>query len=156
VAALQQADYRQIPTKDLDGDPVQLPENHLNIQLLNENVTLPKRGSARVAGLDTYSLEMVTIKPKTQHLLQTGVSMEIPKNYFGKLEICSGLVLKHQLDLLAGVIDNDCHEEVKIILQNHELGDFTVKQGDYIAQMLIMPQPSYEVHEVESLTTTTA
>jgi hypothetical protein len=49
AVALQQAGYRQIPTKDLDGDPVKIPEQHLNIKLLNENATLPKRGSTTAA-----------------------------------------------------------------------------------------------------------
>jgi dUTP pyrophosphatase len=155
AVALQQAGYRQVPTKDLDGDPITLPENHLNIKLLHDDATLPKCGSATAAGLDMYSLETVTIKPKTQHLLQTGVTMEIPKHHFGKLEIQSGLALKHQLDLLAGVIDNDYLGEVKIILRNHGLEDFTVTKDDRIAQMLILPQPSYEVHAVDSLTTMT-
>jgi dUTP pyrophosphatase len=116
---------------------------------------LPKRGSATAAGLDMYSSETVTVKPKTQHLIQTGISMEIAKHHFGKLEIRSGLALKHQLNLLAGVIDNDYRGEVKIILRNHGLEDFMVKKGDRIAQMLILPQPSYKVHAVDSLTTTT-
>jgi dUTPase len=59
----------------------QLPENHLNIQLLNKDATLLKRGSVTAAGLDMYSSETITIKSKTQHLIQTGVSMEIPKNH---------------------------------------------------------------------------
>jgi hypothetical protein len=81
AVALQQAGYRQNPTKDLDRDLIQLPENHLNIQLLNKDATLLKRGSVTAAGLDMYSSETITIKSKTQHLIQTGVSMEIPKNH---------------------------------------------------------------------------
>jgi hypothetical protein len=82
--------------------------------------------------------------------------MEIPPRHFGKLEIRSGLALRHELDISAGVIDNDYRGEVKIILRNHGNSDFTVKQGDRIAQMLILPQPTYEVHEVNELSTTTA
>jgi dUTP pyrophosphatase len=155
AVALQQAGYRQIPAKDLTVEPIQLPENELKIKLLHDNAVLPKRGSATAAGLDLYSSESVLLPPKTQHLLGTGVSMEIPPNHFGKLEIRSGLALKHELDLAAGVIDNDYRGEVKIILRNHGNKDFSVQQGDRIAQMLILPQPAFEIQEVENLTTDT-
>jgi dUTP pyrophosphatase len=139
----------------LDGDPVKIAEQHLNIKLLNKNATMPKRGSATAAGLDLYSSETVTIPPLSQHLLQTGISMEIPPHHFGKLEIRSGLAMRNQLDITAGVIDNDYRGEVKIILRNNGNKEFNVKQGDRIAQMLILPQPTYEVHQVDNLTTTT-
>ena len=155
ASALQQAGYRQLPDAELGNKAVKIKENHLNITLLSKEATLPKRGSATAAGIDMYSSENVCIPPKEQHLISTGIAMEIPQHHFGKLEIRSGLALKHKLDVVAGIIDNDYRGEVKIILRNNGENEFKIQVGDRIAQMLILPQPSFEIHDTPELKTTT-
>ena len=49
----------------------------------------------------------------------------------------SGLASKHFIDTGAGVIDADYRGEVKVLLFNFSEVDFTVKQGDRIAQLVL-------------------
>ena len=49
----------------------------------------------------------------------------------------SGLALKQLIDIGAGVIDEDYHGPIKVILINHGKDDFLVKVRDRIAQLVL-------------------
>lgn len=49
----------------------------------------------------------------------------------------SGLASKHFIDTGAGVIDADYRGEVKVLLFNFSEVDFTIQQGDRIAQLVL-------------------
>lgn len=49
----------------------------------------------------------------------------------------SGLASKHFIDTGAGVIDADYRGEVKVLLFNFSDVDFTIKEGDRIAQLVL-------------------
>jgi len=49
----------------------------------------------------------------------------------------SGLAWKNHIDVGAGVVDADYRGNVGVILFNHGEADFTVKQGDRVAQLIL-------------------
>lgn len=49
----------------------------------------------------------------------------------------SGLALKHQIDVGAGVIDADYRGNIGIVLFNHSDKPFKVYQGDRVAQLIL-------------------
>jgi len=49
----------------------------------------------------------------------------------------SGLAHKFGIDILAGVIDSDYRDEIKVILVNHGGDNFRIKEGDRIAQAVV-------------------
>lgn len=55
----------------------------------------------------------------------------------GRVAPRSGLASKHFIDTGAGVIDADYRGEVKVLLFNFSEVDFTIQQGDRIAQLVL-------------------
>jgi len=72
----------------------------------------------------------------------------------GRVAPRSGLAAKHSINTGAGVIDADYRGEVKVILFNHSDNDFTIKEGDRIAQLVIERIYTPEVVVVEKLEAT--
>lgn len=59
------------------------------------------------------------------------------KNSDGRVAPRSGLASKHFIDTGAGVIDADYRGEVKVLLFNFSDVDFTINEGDRIAQLVL-------------------
>jgi deoxyuridine 5'-triphosphate nucleotidohydrolase len=55
----------------------------------------------------------------------------------GRIAPRSGLASKHFIDTGAGVIDADYRGQVKVLLFNHSEKDYTIKEGDRIAQLVL-------------------
>lgn len=111
--------------------------NNINIKLSSNTASLPTKGTDFSAGYDLYSSEELIIKPQNRSIVKTGISLEIPKGYYGRIAPRSGLAFKYGINVLAGVIDNDYRGEIGVILHNTDLNnDFPIKIGDRIAQII--------------------
>jgi dUTP pyrophosphatase len=123
------------------------------------DLPLPAKHSADAAGLDLCAAvgEPLTLLPMQITLVPCGFAMAIPLGYEGQVRARSGLASKHGITLInaVGTIDADYRGEVKVPLINLGQVAFTIRRGDRIAQMLILPVPQVEVIEVESLDETT-
>ena len=78
--------------------------------------------------------------PGQRVVLKTGISIAIPKGYYGRVAPRSGLAAKHGIDVLAGVIDSGFRGEVGVVLINLSDGPeepFVVTHGMRIAQLII-------------------
>ena len=93
--------------------------------------------------------EPVVIKPFKRAVIPTGLSFSIPKGYEVQIRPRSGLAAKNGITVLntPGTIDSDYRGEIKVILINLGDEDFTVNNGDRIAQMVVqkVKQASFEV-----------
>lgn len=109
----------------------------LNFKKLHDNAKLPTRGSVHSCGLDLYSIEQLTLYPGDRVSCRTGLAMAIPHGFYGRIAARSGLIFKHGINVLGGVIDADYRGEVICLLTN--LGDieFTINVGDRFAQLII-------------------
>ena len=127
----------------------------MKIQLLNPDASLPSRGSEKAAGMDLHSAEDCIIEPTERRLVSTGIAVAVPHSTYGRVAPRSGLAVKHGIDVLAGVVDEDYRGEVKVALINHGTEPFVVNKGDRIAQLIIesISRPVIEV--VASLEDTT-
>ncbi|CAB03175.1 dUTP diphosphatase [Caenorhabditis elegans] len=103
---------------------------------LNENAQTPTYGSEEAAGADLYSAEDITVPAHGKCCVSTGIQMELPFGYYGRVAPRSGLAAKHFIDVGAGVIDSDYRGEVKVLLFNFTDNAFEVKKGDRIAQLI--------------------
>ncbi|EPQ27411.1 uncharacterized protein PFL1_04949 [Pseudozyma flocculosa PF-1] len=112
---------------------------------------LPTRGSASAAGYDLYSSEKVTIERGKRKVVQTGISLAIPEGHYGRVAPRSGLASKHGIDVGAGVIDSDYRGLLGVLLFNLGDADFTINEGDRIAQLVIEQISTPPVEEVSSL-----
>lgn len=100
--------------------------------------------------------EPVTLKPLERMLVPTGLFLEIPLGYEGQVRARSGLAVKHGIGLVnsIGTIDSDYRGEVKVPLINFGQEDFTINDGDRIAQLVIAKYEQMEISVVEELTDT--
>lgn len=98
---------------------------------------LPLRATPWAAGADLHAIDRVRLAPGERRLVPTGLSVEIPPGYYGRIAPRSGLAVKHGVDTLAGVIDSDYRGEINVLLVN--LGDTPVELGggERIAQLIV-------------------
>ena len=115
----------------------------IKIKKLTDTAVLPARGSEYAAGYDLYAdcKESITIEPHETAKIGTGLSMEIPDGYFGAVFARSGLASKQGLRPAncVGVCDSDYRGEVKVPVINHSSEPYTIKDGERIAQLVVMP-----------------
>ncbi|CBQ73304.1 probable dUTP pyrophosphatase [Sporisorium reilianum SRZ2] len=112
---------------------------------------LPTRGSALAAGYDLYAAEKVVLPRGGRKVVQTGICLAIPTGHYGRVAPRSGLASKHGIDTGAGVIDEDYRGLLGVLLFNFGDADFTINEGDRIAQLIIEKISTPEVQEVDSL-----
>lgn len=130
----------------------------MKFQKVNPIAITPKRASKYSAGMDLYACidNEITINPGETVKIGTGLSFELPENTFGAIFARSGLATKQGLAPAnkVGVCDEDYRGEYIVPLHNHSNVPVTVKPGDRIAQLVIMPYIPVELEEVESLSDT--
>ncbi|SAM82407.1 probable dUTP pyrophosphatase [Ustilago bromivora] len=112
---------------------------------------LPTRGSALAAGYDLYASERVVLPRGGRKVVQTGICLAIPTGHYGRVAPRSGLASKHGIDVGAGVIDEDYRGLLGVLLFNLGDADFTINEGDRIAQLIIEKISTPKVQQVESL-----
>ena len=130
---------------------------YLKIKKLNDNATIPTRGSEYAAGLDLYSADSQTIiNPGETKIIGTGLSMEPPEKTFIAIVARSGLSVKQGLAPANkfGVVDEDYRGEVKVALYNQSSEPRAINYGDRIAQAIVIPYIPCEPLEVDELSNT--
>ncbi|MCQ2585717.1 MAG: dUTP diphosphatase [Treponema sp.] len=132
----------------------------IEIKIKNEEgAALPVYKTKGAAGADVCAFlkEAVVIKKGMTAMIPTGLYFEIPEGYEIQVRPRSGLAFKNGVTVLntPGTIDSDYRGEMKIILINLGTEDFTVNNGDRIAQLIVAPViqgnfvPSLELNETE-------
>jgi dUTP pyrophosphatase len=138
--------------------------------MLDEGAKLPTRAHEDDAGLDLYARETLTIytydemgydvltrrsrKLPNCASFDTGVHMEIPVGYFGKIESKSGLNMKHNIVSCGGVVDSGYTGSIVVKLYNLGTEPYTFHKGDKIAQIIIQPYLAPELEVVDELSET--
>lgn len=108
----------------------------IKLSKTREDAIYPSRGSEGAAGWDLYSAEYSVIDPGQYRLIDTGISAEFSDSIVGIIKPRSGLAYKYGIDVLAGVIDSDFRDSLKVLLINHGAEKFIVNRGDRIAQII--------------------
>ena len=122
----------------------------------NSRNPLPKHQTEGSAGVDILSNEDLILRPEDTKLISTGLSFEIPNEYYGQICSRSGLAVKNNVIVLngVGVIDSDYRGEIKILLRNFGDIDFVIKKGDRIAQMVFLKYQRVNFELTETLSET--
>ena len=125
------------------------------IKRLEPAEKLPVYKTDGASGMDLIAFinKPINIKPKTSSLIPTGLTVAFSKNYEIQIRPRSGLAAKNNISVLnsPGTIDSDYRGEIKVILYNHGNNDFTINNGDRIAQMILAPVVKIELEETNSL-----
>ena len=124
----------------------------MKIKLTDFNAQIPTKGSEHSAGYDLYSCCNALIYPQERMLIKTGIVLEIPEGFYGRIAPRSGLALKNGIDVMAGVIDSDYRGEIGVILYNTDKNTpFHIKIGDRIAQLIIEKYYTFDLQQAEDL-----
>ena len=86
-------------------------------------------------------------------LVKTGLFISLPEGYEAQVRPRSGLALKNGITVLntPGTIDADYRGEIGVILVNLSAEEFTINDGDRIAQMVIAKHETATWEEVDTL-----
>lgn len=131
----------------------------MKIRIVNRSQNnLPAYETKHSAGMDLRARTdgSVLIRPMERKLIGTGLFIEIPEGYEAQVRPRSGLAIKHGITVLnsPGTIDADYRGEIGIILINLSDRDFTVNNGDRIAQMVIARHEKAELIATEEINLT--
>ena len=135
----------------------------------------PRKSSDGDAAYDLFCCESVVVKPFERKIIPVGISVEIPKGYYGRIAPRSGLSIKSGIDVMGGVIDSNYRGEVGVILINLNLPEtlfdksesllaynslfdsensVRFDRGDRIAQFIIEKCYDVDWEEVDELSST--
>lgn len=109
----------------------------LFIQRLSPHARIPSRATSNSVGYDLSACESLIIPSGKHMLVNTGITIGLPKDCYGRVAPRSGLAVKHGIQVGAGVIDPDYTGEVKVVLFNLGEKDFEISIGDRIAQLIL-------------------
>ncbi|MES2655712.1 MAG: dUTP diphosphatase [Bacteroidota bacterium] len=131
----------------------------MEIKIINtSNNALPAYETTHAAGMDlkAFTDSPVVLKPMQRALIPTGLFMELPIGYEAQVRPRSGLAFKHGITVLnsPGTIDADYRGEIKVLLVNLGTDDFTIQNGERIAQMVIAKHEAAEWVKVTELSET--
>jgi dUTP pyrophosphatase len=120
------------------------------VKLNYEDAQEPTRGSDEAAGYDLYSYENQTITPNKIKLIDTGISIRVPEETYGRIAPRSS-VSKKGILINAGVIDRDYRGPVKVMVHNLSNNDYVINKNDRIAQLILEQIKTPPVELVEEL-----
>lgn len=131
----------------------------MKVKVINRSShALPAYETSSSAGMDVRANidSPIVLKTMSRALIPTGLFIEIPHGFECQVRPRSGLALKRGVSVLntPGTIDADYRGEVGVILFNMSEEDFTVENGERIAQLVFAPVLQVEWDESETLTET--
>ena len=122
----------------------------LNIKKLYDSSIIPTYGSEFAAGLDVTSYIDCDVEPRSRKLVPTGISISWYGNdwskYYLRVAPRSGLSVKNNIDIGAGVIDADYRGEIFICFINNSNDKiYSIKKGDRIAQLILTKIERFDI-----------
>ena len=131
----------------------------MNINIINKSShELPNYETIASAGMDLRAniQEPIILKPLERTIVKTGLFIELPIGFEAQVRPRSGLAVKKGISVLnaPGTIDADYRGEIGVILVNLSNEDFTIENGERVAQLVIAKHERAEWVEVKTLSET--
>lgn len=131
----------------------------MKIKIINKSRhNLPHYETIASAGMDLRAnlTEARVLKPLERSIVGTGLFIELPIGTEAQVRPRSGLAAKKGITVLnaPGTIDADYRGEIGVILVNLSNENFTIQNGERIAQLVIAKHERAEWEEVEILSDT--
>lgn len=132
----------------------------MNIKIINKSShAIPNYETLASAGMDLRASlsEARVLKPLERSIVGTGLFIELPIGYEAQVRPRSGLAAKKGITVLnaPGTIDADYRGEIGVILVNLSNEEFTINNGERIAQLVIAKHERVEWIPAQELTETT-
>ncbi len=131
----------------------------MDVKIVNKSDNpLPVYETDLSAGMDLRAMlkEEVVLKPLERALIGTGLYIELPAGFEAQVRPRSGLAVKKGVTVLntPGTIDADYRGEIKVILVNLSNENYSIHNGDRIAQMVINRHERIRLKPVSELNNT--
>ncbi|AXO80825.1 dUTP diphosphatase [Olleya aquimaris] len=131
----------------------------MKIKIINKSShALPHYETLASAGLDLRAniTNPVVLQPLERTIVKTGLFIELPIGFEAQVRPRSGLAAKKGITVLnaPGTVDADYRGEIGVILVNLSNQEFTIENGERIAQLVIAKHERAEWIEVETLSET--
>lgn len=128
----------------------------MKIKIVSNSGRIPIYGTSQSAGFDlpAYLPEgSIVLEKGKRMLVPTGIFIELPCGYEAQVRARSGLAIKNGIGLVNGIgtVDADYRGELKIPMINWGDEDFTINDGDRIAQVVIAKHERAEFELCEEL-----
>ncbi len=121
--------------------------------VLDEGAVMPLRAHPYDAGMDLFSRTDICVPARGSAVFDTGVHVEIPAGYVGFIKSKSGLNVKKNIQA-EGVIDAGYTGPIIVKVYNHGDADVTIRAGEKLTQLVILPVLLPELELADSLTET--
>lgn len=118
---------------------------------LDPGAYMPERAHKTDAGLDLKTMHPVLLWGESSACFDTGVHIELPPGYYGKIESKSGLNVKYDIVSCGGVIDEGYTGSIVVKLYNFGRSSHFFEAGDKIAQLVIQPYLAPPMELVQEL-----
>jgi dUTP pyrophosphatase len=131
----------------------------MNVQIINKSKhATPSYETAGAAGMDLRANieEAITLQPLERAIVKTGLYIALPIGFEAQVRPRSGLAAKKGITILnaPGTVDADYRGEIGVILVNLSNAEFTIHDGERIAQLIIAKHERVHWKEVEVLSET--
>lgn len=128
----------------------------MKIKIVSNSGRIPIYGTSQSAGFDlpAYLPEgSIVLEKGKRMLVPTGMFIELPCGYEAQVRARSGLAIKNGIGLVNGIgtVDADYRGELKVPMINWGDEDFTINDGDRIAQVVIAKHERAEFELCEEL-----
>jgi len=132
----------------------------MRVQIINRSRhEIPAYETPLSAGMDLRANieQPITMKPLERVVIKTGLMIALPSGYEAQIRPRSGLAAKNGITVLnsPGTIDADYRGEIGVILVNLSAKEFSIKDGDRIAQMVVAKYERVDFELVQVLSETT-
>lgn len=131
----------------------------MKVNIVNQSKhSVPQYETISSAGMDVRANidSPIVLKPFERALVKTGLFLELPQGIECQVRPRSGLAFKNGITVLnaPGTIDADYRGEVGVILINLSNEEFTIQDGERIAQLVFAKHKQVEFIEVQTLSET--
>jgi dUTP pyrophosphatase len=125
------------------------------MEKMEDRAFLPTKNNVDDAGYDLAAYETGTIEPWSKAVVGLRIKIAIPSGYYGRIASRSGLSVKNDIEVGAGVIDCGYQDEVKVVLRNFSDNPYTYHAGDRIAQLILSPYATVPIKQVNKISDVT-
>lgn len=127
---------------------------HIRVALA-EGARIPERKTPGASGYDLCALTGLQIQPGRMAVIDTGVTLEMPRGMEAQIRPRSGLASKGIVGTF-GTVDADFRAGIRVMLTNQSTEAYTVNVGDRVAQLVFskVELPELELVDASKLTQT--
>lgn len=131
----------------------------VGIKVINKsNHKLPHYETSASAGMDLRANieQPINLAPLERTIVKTGIFIELPIGYEAQVRPRSGLAAKKGITVLnaPGTVDADYRGEIGVILVNLSNENFTIENGERVAQLVIAKHERARWEEAKTLSDT--